>query len=127
LRIETSPLIVDCSPDHLAQMLDKLIDNAVQFSYPATPIVIRIRKNKSAAEITVMNEGPKLPEKISDRVFDPMVSYGKANAKHSHLGLGLFVVRLIAEYHEGTSRAENRTDRQGVAITVSIPVKSMNP
>jgi dedicated sortase system histidine kinase len=127
LRIETSPLIVDCSPDHLAQMLDKLVDNAVQFSYPSTPIVIRTRKNKNDAEITVMNEGPKLPEKISDRVFDPMVSYGKTNAKHSHLGLGLFVVRLIAEYHEGTSRAENRTDKQGVAITVSIPVKNMNP
>ena len=127
LRIETSPLIVDCSPDHLAQMLDKLVDNAVQFSYPSTPIVIRTRKSKGAAEISVMNEGPKLPEKISDRVFDPMVSYGKTNAKHSHLGLGLFVVRLIAEYHEGTSRAENRTDKQGVAVTVSIPVKNMNP
>ncbi len=125
LQAGTSPLIVDCSPDHLAQMLDKLIDNAVQFSQPTTPIMVTITKNKYHAEITVFNEGPKLPEKIMDRLFDPMVSYGKTNAKHSHLGLGLFVVRLIAEYHQGIAWAENRPHNQGVAVTVSIPVKGI--
>ena len=122
LRTGASPLVVDGSPDHLAQMLDKLIDNAMQFSQPGAPIIVSTLKNKNHAEITVINEGPKLPEKISDRLFDPMVSYGKTNAKHSHLGLGLFVVRLIAEYHQGTSWAENRLDNQGVAVTVSIPI-----
>ncbi|WP_423906739.1 ATP-binding protein [Candidatus Spongiihabitans sp.] len=127
LQIGASPLVVDCSPDHLAQMLDKLIDNAMQFSKPGTPIIVSTNGNKDHAEITVLNEGPKLPEKINDRLFDPMVSYGKTNAKHSHLGLGLFVVRLIAEYHQGTSWAENRPDNQGVAVTVSIPVTHSNP
>ena len=123
LQIEESPMMVDCSPDHLAQMLDKLIDNAVQFSKPTTPIIVRTAEIKNRAEITVLNEGPKLPEKIIDRLFDPMVSYGKTNAKHSHLGLGLFVVRLIAEYHQGTAWAENRPHNQGVAVTVSMPIK----
>lgn len=123
LQVKKLPLVVDCSPDHLAQMLDKLIDNAVQFSKPDTPIIVRTAENKNRAEITVLNEGPKLPEKIIDRLFDPMVSYGKTNAKHSHLGLGLFVVRLIAEYHQGTAWAENRRHNQGVAVTVSMPVK----
>ena len=67
-------------------------------------------------------EGPEIPDKISDRLFDPMFSYGKTNAKHSHLGLGLFVVRLIAEYHQGTAWAENRIDHTGVGVTVSIPM-----
>ena len=101
-RLESSraPLVVESSPDHLAQMLDKLIDNAVQFSEYHRPIIIRTAKNDDCVEITVLNEGPELPERISERLFDPMVSYGKTNAKHSHLGLGLFVVRLIAEYHK---------------------------
>ena len=119
-------LVVDCSPDHLAQMLDKLIDNAMQFSQTSTPITIRITKNKERAEIAVLNEGPELPAKIIDRLFDPMVSYGKQNAKHSHLGLGLFVVRLIAEYHQGTSWAENQIQQQGVVVTVSIPINKMS-
>lgn len=122
LQIGEVPLVVNCSPDYLAQMLDKLIDNAMQFGKPGTPIIIRTVKNKNHAQITVLNEGPQLPEKIIDRLFDPMVSYGKTNAKHSHLGLGLFVVRLIAEYHQGTAWADNRLYNQGVEVTVSIPV-----
>lgn len=125
LQVGNSPMIVECSPDHLAQMLDKLIDNAVQFSDPSKPIIVRALKNKDTVEISVLNEGPKLPEKISDRLFDPMVSYGKTNAKYSHLGLGLFVVRLIAEYHQGSAWAENRLDKNGVAVTVSIPANGV--
>jgi dedicated sortase system histidine kinase len=122
LQNNASPLVVECSPDHLAQMLDKLVDNAVQFSQPGSPIIVKTQKNQEYAEIAVLNEGPEIPENISDRLFDPMFSYGKTNAKYSHLGLGLFVVRLIAEYHQGEAWAENRIDRTGVGVTVSIPV-----
>ncbi len=124
LQIRAAPLIVNCSPDHLAQMLDKLVDNAVQFSRSSAPIIVRITQNSDNAEITVLNQGPDLPEKISGRLFDPMVSYGKTDAQYSHLGLGLFVVRLIAEYHQGTCWAENRSDQPGVAVTVSIPLST---
>ncbi len=120
------PLEIESNPDRLAQMLDKLIDNAVQFSRNGTPIIIRTQRNDDNAEISVLNEGPALPEKISDRLFDPMVSFGKTNAKHSHLGLGLFVVRLIAEYHKGTAWAHDRQDADGVEVTVSIPLSRLS-
>ncbi len=121
LQIESRPLWIDGSADHLAQMLDKLIDNAVQFSPGGKGIVIRVREQDDNAEIIVLNEGPLIPENIRERLFDPMVSYGKTNAKHSHLGLGLFVVRLISEYHNGIAWASNRLDGKGVEVTVSIP------
>ena len=123
--LESGPesMMVEGSADHLAQMLDKLIDNAVQFSKPDSPITVRIHRHESEAHIVVLNEGQKLSEKISDKMFDPMVSYGKTNAKYSHLGLGLFVVRLIAEYHQGKTWAQNREDVEGVAVTVSVPLK----
>ncbi len=126
LQIRSQNLKIECSPDHLAQMLDKLIDNALQFSLPNHPIIVRISRKDETAEISVLNEGPKLSAKISDRLFDPMVSHGKPNAKYSHLGLGLFVVRLIAEYHQGQASAKNRSDKHGVMVTVSIPLKLSN-
>jgi signal transduction histidine kinase len=122
LQVESRPLWIDGSPDHLAQMLDKLIDNAVQFSPLGKGIIVRVRERSGRGEVVVLNEGPLIPKSIRERLFDPMVSYGKTNAKQSHLGLGLFVVRLISEYHHGSAWAENRRDAKGVAVTVSIPL-----
>ena len=51
-----------------------------------------------------------------------MVSLGKKNAKQSRLGLGLYVVRLIAEFHEGKVQAGNRSDVPGAVFTVSFPL-----
>ncbi len=121
LRAGSESLYIEGNADHLAQLLDKLIDNAVQFSRPGGGIVVRVRRRGGNAEIVVQNEGRTLPENLRDRLFDPMVSYGRTDVKRSHLGLGLFVVRLITEYHQGRAWAENRTDPPGVAVTVSIP------
>lgn len=123
LDIRSHAIIIKGSPDHLAQMMDKLIDNAVQFSERHKPVVVKITQTDKNAEISVLNHGRELPEHInSTRLFDPMVSCGKSNAQHSHLGLGLFVVRLIVEYHQGKVWAENRVDASGVRVTVSIPL-----
>ena len=56
LLVGADPLRVVGSPDHLAQMLDKLIDNAVQFSLPDKTILVRVRRRGGNAEIVVLNE-----------------------------------------------------------------------
>jgi signal transduction histidine kinase len=48
-----------------------------------------------------------------------MVSSAK-DAREAHLGLGLYVVRVIAEFHGGTVKAENRPDHSGVVVTVTL-------
>ncbi len=62
------------------------------------------------------------PEKMRDRLFDPMVSVGKRKASQSRLGLGLYVVRLIAEFHGGAVSAKKRADTPGVAVTMRLPL-----
>jgi len=39
-----------------------------------------------------------------------------------HLGLGLYIARLIAEFHGGNVRADNRGDASGVVVTITLPV-----
>ncbi len=127
LDIRSDSIMIKGSPDHIAQMLDKLIDNAIQFTERYKPIIVEITQNDKNTEISILNHGRELPEHInSTRLFDPMVSWSKNNAQHSHLGLGLFVVRLIVEYHQGEVWAQNRTDAQGVRVTVSIPLHGAN-
>jgi signal transduction histidine kinase len=122
LDIKGEPLPIEGAPDHVAQMLDKLVDNAVDFGTPNTPIVLRLSESLGDAVLCVLNEGPSLPEGMQERLFDPMVSLGKKRAQQSRLGLGLYVVRLIARFHGASLEAANREDRQGAVFTVRFPL-----
>ena len=113
------------APDLLAQMLDKLVVNAVEFGVPERPIVVRVESANGTALICVSNDGPLLPEAMRERLFESMVSVrtdAKRDGATPHLGLGLYIVRLIAQLHGGSARADNRTDASGVVVTVSLPI-----
>lgn len=122
LEVLERPLPVEGVPDLLAQLLDKLADNAVDFSTPGSPIVFRLERAAGSARLSVLNEGTELPADMREELFDPMVSVGRKNARKSHLGLGLYVVRLIANYHQGEVEAHNRSDCRGVCVSVKLPL-----
>jgi two-component system sensor histidine kinase ChvG len=115
------PVIVDGSPDLVAQMLDKLLVNAVEFAGSGA-IVVGVARDGANAILTVANDGPLLPAGMQDRLFESMVSVREGSgASGPHLGLGLYIVRVIAQFHRGTARAQNRADGSGVVVTVTMP------
>ena len=107
------------SPELVIQMLDKLVDNAVDFSTVGDEIQVALDNNPEYAEISIFNPGPSLPDNMRTQLFHSMVSVRGGDGKR-HLGLGLYVARLIAEGHNGSISAEN-TDG-GVTFTVSLPL-----
>ena len=123
LDMESGPIFANGVPEYIAQMLDKLIANAVEFSYPDQPITIYCHTLRDHADIKVSNAGPSLPAEMEDRVFDAMISVRpQEKQKQPHLGIGLHIARLITEFHGGQIRAENRKDREGVTVSVVIPL-----
>ena len=106
------------SPELIIQMLDKLVDNAVDFSNANDTITIGLRAADDKLEISVMNPGAPLPEKMRTQMFDSMVSM-RAGENTRHLGLGLYVARLIASGHDGTISANNVDG--GVVFRVTLP------
>jgi dedicated sortase system histidine kinase len=106
------------SPELIIQMLDKLVDNAVGFSDEGDTILIALEKDGSDLILSVSNPGPSLPERMRNQMFDSMVSM-RPSEDNKHLGLGLYVARLIAVGHGGRIDAENTEG--GVTIFVSIP------
>jgi dedicated sortase system histidine kinase len=121
--IPAYPININGVPEYIAQLLDKLIANAVEFTYPDQAITVFCRSLRDHAVIKVANTGPYLPPEMKDRVFDSMISVrSQEKQKQPHLGMGLHIARLITEFHGGQIRADNRTDVEGVIVTVVIPL-----
>lgn len=118
------PIIIDGAPDLIAQMLDKLVSNAVDFAELNSPIKIQLFREKQMACIRVINRGHQLPPDMHDRLFESMVSLRtQSGKKEPHLGLGLYIVRLIVGYHGGKVQADNTKEYQGAAFTVWLPTR----
>jgi len=107
------------SPELIIQMLDKLADNAVEFSATGDVITISLDSDANHVVIGVTNPGQPLPENMRTEIFHSMVSV-RSDDSGKHLGFGLFIARLIAEGHGGSIAAEN-TDG-GVSFIIRIPV-----
>lgn len=126
------------SADLAAQLLDKLVANAVDFSAEsgrgAEPIRIVLGVASGCAELSVENKGPLLPEEMRGKLFQPLVSLrGKPRGERAdgdrrgeraggepHLGLGLYIARLIAEFHGGEIRARNLASGEGVVVAATF-------
>jgi dedicated sortase system histidine kinase len=106
------------SPELIIQMLDKLVDNAAGFSGAGDEIAIRLGKGISELMLSVTNPGPPLPAHMRSQLFDSMVSV-RAEDTARHLGLGLFIARLIAEGHGGSITAYDVEG--GVTFEVRLP------
>jgi two-component system, OmpR family, sensor histidine kinase ChvG len=126
LRVElpASSVPLHGAPDLVAQALDKLFDNARSFSSEDGWIAITLETRDSAAVLSMSNSGPLLPGAMQDRLFDSLVSLRERSARGvgetPHLGLGLHVVRLVAELHNGKASASNLGDGSGVEFTLLL-------
>lgn len=126
LRLPDRRIAMTGAPDLIAQMLDKLVANAVDFSAPGEPIEVAVVAAPGGATLSVSNIGPPLPAAMRERLFESMVSMrgGSAQGEEPHLGLGLFIVRLIAQFHGGHASARDRADGRGVVFEVLLPAGS---
>ena len=113
------PVMLNGVPDLISQALDKLVNNAVDFHTPGTTIELVCTARDNRVELAIGNQGPTLPPDTD--VFQSMVSGRRGRQDEPHLGLGLYLVRLIAEFHGGGASAENRTDQSGVVVTLRLP------
>jgi two-component system, OmpR family, sensor histidine kinase ChvG len=124
----SSPVYAKVSDYRIEQLLDKIVDNALDFHRNNSPLRVQLDVFKEQLRITVANRGPTLPPASESSLFDSMVSHRGADGQNRlHFGLGLYVVRIIAQYHGGSSRAVNLADGSGVAIMVQLPLADPQP
>jgi signal transduction histidine kinase len=113
---------IEGAPDLIVQLLDKLIDNAVDFSPCGATITVRLRREAAAAVLEVDNPGPPLAPETRSRLFESLWQSRSGSDSRPHFGLGLYIVRLIAEYHRGGVAAADLPAGQGARFGVRLPL-----
>jgi len=114
---------INADPDFMVQCLDKLINNAIEFTINHYPIKITLNREESMAVICIENNGPLLPKNMSDELLNSMVSVREHNSpEKTHLGLGLFIAKMICDYHHADISINNNTDNSGVNVSLHFPL-----
>ncbi len=108
------PLAVSGDPEALRTLLRNLVDNALRYTPDGGRVDVAIRRDDTAAPgafavLEVVDSGPGIPEAERERVFDRF--YRVPGTASSGSGIGLALVRAIAERHHGARRAGAGTRR----------------
>ncbi len=124
-NLPDAPLMLHGAPEMVAQALDKLFDNALSFTPEDGWIRLSLGALDDGAVITIANQGPLLPPAMQEHLFESLVSVREQGSARSsgnapHLGLGLSVVRLVAELHRGSASASNLADGSGVEFRIEL-------
>ncbi len=120
-EVETEEqLIVRGDPDKLGRVFDNLLRNAVAYTYPDTTIYIRAVTEGSMVRIEFINQGPEIPEKQLQLIFEKFYRMDHARSSQTGgAGLGLAIAKQIVEIHGGTIAAENCDE--GIKFIVMLP------
>ena len=119
LQVEADPVMVSGARDELHQMTLNLIENAIKHTPPGTQIRAATSRRGDSALLTVEDDGPGIPPELEPRVFERFVRGGRDGGRGS--GLGLSIVRAVAQSHGGVVTLEPRLGGGGTRFTVRLP------
>jgi CheY-like chemotaxis protein len=108
----------------LQQIVWNLLSNAVKFTEERGRIVVQIRHLQAAAEIIVTDDGVGIPAEFLPCVFEPFrQADASSTRRYGGLGLGLSIVKHLAEAHGGTITASSDGEGRGSSFTVRLPAR----
>jgi len=119
---EPTPGNVD--PVRVRQVLSNLVDNALRHTRAGGTVEVRVSPSDGATRIEVLDSGEGFPPGFLEHAFDAFATPDRG--RRGGAGLGLAMVKAIAEAHGGTARAGNRPDG-GAAVSVTLPASEDPP
>ena len=109
---------VRVDPVRLRQALENLVDNALRHTPPGGRVTVRAERTDDHVTLRVEDSGRGFPHDLLERVFEP---FARDDAGGSGAGLGLAIVRTVAEAHGGTATAEN-VPGGGARVVLTLPI-----
>ena len=125
VRIPDGPVYVVGDAARLQQMLVNLLTNSIKYSPTGGEVLVELRRESEDAVLRVKDAGVGIRPEILGKVFDLFVQADDTLDRSSGgLGVGLTLVRVIAELHGGTVRADSEGPGMGSEFTVRLPLAS---
>jgi signal transduction histidine kinase len=114
MKVEGRTIEAAFDSTRIGQAIDNLVLNAIQNTLPGGCITVSAERSADRLVLSVADTGQGVPEDVRAQLFEPFVT-----ARPDGTGLGLAVVREIAEAHGGTARAVHRPD--GTTFIIELP------
>jgi PAS domain S-box-containing protein len=128
VRVGEEPAIVHGDPARLQQIVWNLLANAVKFTPRGGQVDLSLMTVDGVAEITVADNGRGIDPAFLPYIFDPFRQADSSTTRtHGGLGLGLAIVRHLAELHGGSVTASSEGMDRGSLFRVKLPLKSPQP
>ena len=109
---------VDCDTHRIGQLVSNLLSNAVRYGDRSKPILLEAGVEGDEFHLAVVNQGEPIPEAAREKLFMPF-QRGEVSNREKGLGLGLFIVREIAQAHGGEMQV--LSDRSETRFQLSMP------
>ncbi|MFD7405400.1 ATP-binding protein [Streptomyces sp. NPDC059866] len=121
---ETLPM-VEVDAGLLERAVANVVENAVKYSPPGTPVLVAASALADRVEVRVVDRGPGVPDEAKERIFEPFQRYGDA-PRGAGVGLGLAVARGFAEAMGGTLDVED-TPGGGLTMVLTLHAAGARP
>jgi PAS domain S-box-containing protein len=122
------PLIVVGDSDRLQQVFSNLLTNAIKFTPRDGHVQVRLVQVESQAQVQFIDDGEGIHPDFLPCIFERFRQADSAKGRaHGGLGLGLAIVRELADAHGGTVTAESPGKGLGSTFTVTIPIPAVLP
>jgi signal transduction histidine kinase len=110
---------VDGARDELHRLVLNLMENALRHTDPGTAVEASVERRNGEVVLAVEDDGPGIPPDLREKVFERF--YRGTGDRSGSSGLGLSIVRAVADSHRGSVRLEEPLDGRGARFVVRIP------
>jgi len=110
---------VDGARDELHRLALNLLENALRHTDPGTAVEATVERRNGEVILAVEDDGPGIPPELQEKVFERF--FRGAGDRSGSSGLGLAIVRAVAESHKGDVRLEPPLDGRGARFVVRLP------
>jgi PAS domain S-box-containing protein len=125
IRAAGAPTWLDGDPTRLSQVVSNLLNNAAKYTPDGGRIELSARVESGLVAVRVRDDGTGIPGEMLPRIFDMFTQVdGTINRSQGGLGIGLSLVRKLAELHGGSIEAESPGEGLGSTFTVRLPAAS---